>query len=208
MGDLDLTEFWGNDDLQKLAREADFDAERMASSMLEELSDVEREWLDEGEEAEDYMEDIQELAEKVCEHSYNESGSYQDEASQDEDEDSPSEDEEASLDEDEAAVLHRLLERKGPDAVLREVKAQQEEFDGAELEWKWHLEDEHGNTGWVGQLEQGTKRSAGYEFFESDDEDEDYDEDEEEDEPPVKRRCYPVMYEHERADYVRWRGGR
>ena len=41
MGDLDLTEFWGNDDLQKLAREADFDAERMASSMLEELSDVE-----------------------------------------------------------------------------------------------------------------------------------------------------------------------
>ena len=100
MGDLDLTEFWGNDDLQKLAREADFDAERMASSMLEELSDVEREWLDEGEEAEDYMEDIQELAEKVCEQSYNESGSYQDEASQDEDEDSPSEDEEASLDED------------------------------------------------------------------------------------------------------------
>ena len=100
MGDLDLTEFWGHDDLQKLAKEADFNAERMASSMLEELSVVEREWLDEGEEAEDYMEDIQELAEKVCEQSYNESGSYQDEASQDEDEDSPSEDE------DEAAVLH------------------------------------------------------------------------------------------------------
>ena len=48
--------------------------------------------------------------------------------------------------------------------------------------------------------EKRTKRSAGYEFFESSDEDENYDDDEEEDEPPVKRRCYPVMYEHERAD--------
>ena len=208
MGDLDLTEFWDHDNLQKLAREANYDAVEMASSMFEELAAA-SDWLDEGEEAEDYQREIEELAEEVCERFNDDSGSYQDEADQDVDEDEEaSEDDEASLNQDEAAVLHRLIERKGPDAVLREVKAQQEEFDGAELEWKWHLEDEHGNTGWVGQLGQGTERSAGYEFFESNDEDEDYDEDEEEDEPPFKRRCCTQMYEHERADYFRWRGGR
>ena len=207
MGDLDLTECWDHDDLQRLAREANYDAVEMASSMVEELADA-PDWL-EGDKAEDYQREIEELAEEVCERFNDDSGSYQDEADQDEDEDEEaSEDDEASLNQDEAAALHRLLERKGPDAVLRAVQAQQAEYDGADLEWKWHLEDEQGNPGWVRQLGQKVKRSAGYEVFESNDEDEDYDEDEEEDEPPVKRRCYPVMYEHERADYVRWRGGR
>ena len=86
MGDLDLTEFWDHDNLQKLAREANYDAVEMASSMFEELAAA-SDWLDEGEEAEDYQREIEELAEEVCERFNDDSGSYQDEADQDVDED-------------------------------------------------------------------------------------------------------------------------
>ena len=48
---------------RELARDANHDAVEMASSMVEELAD----WLDEGDEAEDYQREIEELAEEVCE---------------------------------------------------------------------------------------------------------------------------------------------
>jgi len=103
------------------------------------------------------------------------------------------EDEAAVLHEDEAAVLHSLLERKGADAVLKAVRSQQEEFDGAELSWKWSLKDEHGNSGWVRQLGQGVKRSA--EAVDNSGENED--EDEADDEPCFKRARTDRMREHE-----------
>ena len=101
-------------------------------------------------------------------------------------------------------MLHSLLERKGADAVLKAVRSQQEEFDGAELSWKWSLKDDHGNSGWVRQLGQGVKRSA--EAVDNSGEDED--EDEAEDEPRFKRARNDRMREHEYADYDRWRQGR
>ena len=191
MGDLDLSELWDGTELEKIAEDSGYDAEVMTSKLLEDLADHD-DWLGQGEEADDYSDEVAELAKRTCEqYGQEDSGAHEDGgAHEDEDED---EDEEASLDEDEAAELHRLLERKGADAVLKAVRSQQEEFDGAELSWKWSLKDEHGNSGWVRQLGQGVKRSA--EAVDNSGEDED--EDEADDEPCFKRARTDRMREHE-----------
>ena len=205
MGDLDLSELWDGTQLEKIAEESGYDAEVMTSKLLEDLADHD-DWLGQDEEADDYSDEIAALAKRTCEqYDQEDSGAHEDSLDEDEDEGaSLDEDEESSLDEDEAAVLHSLLERKGADAVLKAVRSQQEEFDGAELSWKWSLKDDHGNSGWVRQLRQGVKRSA--EAVDNSGEDED--EDEAEDEPRFKRARNDRMREHEYADYDRWRQGR
>ena len=186
MGDLDLSELWDGTQLEKIAEDSGYDAEEMTSKMLEYLADHD-DWLGQDEEADDYSDEIAELAKRTCEqYGQEDGGAYEDSLEEDEDE-------EASLDEDEAAVLHSLLERKGADAVLKAVRSQQEEFDGAELSWKWSLKDDHGNSGWVRQLGQGVKRSA--EAVDNSGEDED--EDEADDEPCFKRTRTDRMREHE-----------
>ena len=66
MGDLDLSELWDGTQLEKIAEDSGYDAEEMTSKMLENLADHD-DWLGQDEEADDYSDEIAELAKRTCE---------------------------------------------------------------------------------------------------------------------------------------------